>query len=127
MPGEMKPCPHCGGRARYWDGNPDGSQGVYVFCKECGLRGPLTMDMTETAAIAAWNALPRKLRWTKEQPKAPGWYWYKLRANGPAHIVEFMMYRKRPREYRYGWGNYAEHLRGFFAGPIPDPDKEGDA
>ena len=60
MPDELKPCPYCGNRAEYWNGDPDGSQGVFVFCEECGLRGPLTMDMTKAAAVAAWNALPRR-------------------------------------------------------------------
>lgn len=28
-------------------------------------------------AAEYWNALPRPLRWTKEPPTEPGWYWFR--------------------------------------------------
>ena len=54
----LLPCPHCGKPATLWA--VDMSEGVYVFCDNCGMRGPLTEEMTEHAAITAWNALPRR-------------------------------------------------------------------
>ena len=54
----LLPCPHCGKPATLWA--VDMSEGVYVFCDNCGMRGPLTEEMTESAAISAWNALPRR-------------------------------------------------------------------
>ena len=62
MPEVILPCPACGGNdLGCWE---------FVVCKDCEMRGP--RDVDESAAIAAWNALPRALRWTKETPNVAG-------------------------------------------------------
>lgn len=58
MSEELKLCPYCGHPATLWAADMSG--GVYVFCDGCGMRGPLTEEMTEQEAVAAWNALPRR-------------------------------------------------------------------
>lgn len=66
---ELKPCPACGS-----DAIITGCGGVRAICKnwDCQMTGPRKMDRDDAAA--AWNALPRHLRWTKEPPTDPGWY-----------------------------------------------------
>ena len=64
MPEVILPCPACGGTdLGCWE---------FVVCKDCEMRGP--RDADESAAIAAWNAIPRTLTWTTEPPKVAGWY-----------------------------------------------------
>lgn len=129
--GYMKPCPHCGHRAALWDGNPDGSQGVYVFCEECGMHGPLTIEMEEESAIAAWNALPRRLKWTKEKPTEPGWYWWRFEKNIVPHMV-YVVHESTMRPVQTDrmlilYPNSKKELDvetrgGEWAGPIPEPE-----
>lgn len=56
----MKPCPNCKSEAKE---NPpsvyDGMSGKWVYCHNCQMTGPLAKTAAE--AIAAWDALPRKL------------------------------------------------------------------
>ena len=68
---ELQPCPPCGNT------NPklceELGYGV-VECRvnDCFTKGPMKDDIRQ--AVAAWNALPRPLRWTNEPPTEPGWY-----------------------------------------------------
>ncbi len=65
VPEVILPCHACGG--------DDTAAWEYVVCKQCYARGPICK--TREVAIAAWNTLPRALRWTHEPPKVAGWYW----------------------------------------------------
>lgn len=104
MPEKLKPCPACGAR-RDADITPG-----QVVCWNCLCRGSSRHRTSD--AIKAWNALPRPLRWTKEPPKEPGWYWirdYRKRI----HIVDVGcdMTEYEPQPYRE------------WAGPIPEPEE----
>lgn len=73
------------------------------------------------------NRRDKVLKWTKEKPKEAGWYWYKTRKNGKASCVEFVKYCNAIRKItRWGYGDYVEDMRGFFAGPIPEPEEDAE-
>ena len=59
-------------------------------------------------AIEAWNAIPRHLRWTKEPPQVPGWYWF--RNMSKPQIVHLN-----------GVKNRKPHPADEWAGPIQEP------
>ena len=104
MTKELKPCPACGARR-----NVDIIPGQ-VVCWDCLCRGS-SRHRTDDA-VKQWNALPRRLRWTKEPPKDPGWYW--IRDYGKRiHIVDVGcdMTEYEPQPYRE------------WAGPIPEPEE----
>lgn len=71
MSEKLKPCPGCGCTHLHFE--------IGIFRVSCGgdclMKGPKKDSMED--AIAAWNALPRPLRWTKELPTEPGWYWFR--------------------------------------------------
>lgn len=73
MPEELKPCPSCGS-ARICLSEHVGRK-VRIMCPDCYMNGP--SDITSEAAVAAWNALPRRPIWTDEPPKAEGFYFIK--------------------------------------------------
>ena len=105
MPEKLKPCPACGVR-RDVDILPE-----QVMCWNCFCRGSVKASISE--AIESWNALPRRLRWTKEPPKEPGWYW--VRDYGKRiHIVDVGcdMTEYEPQPHRE------------WAGPIPEPEEQ---
>lgn len=52
-----------------------GAQHFFLLCRNCHMRGP--WRKTPEEAVAAWNALPRDLQWTKEPPKKPGVHWWR--------------------------------------------------
>lgn len=104
MPEELTllplPCPACGRRAWvHYDPTT-----IRIYCPCCDILGPKKDTIEE--ARAAWNALPRSLAWTDE-PKVPGWYWYKTSSH--LGITKFPELCDRTRE---GWQ---------WAGPIPEP------
>lgn len=47
---DLKPCPHCGGRAEFRDGS---STKPYIRCSGCGCRTHNSCDLKKLAAI--WN------------------------------------------------------------------------
>lgn len=105
MPEKLKPCPACGARR-----NVDIIPGQ-VVCWDCLCRGS-SRHRTDDA-VKQWNALPRRLRWTKEPPKEPGWYW--VRDYGKRiHIVDVGcdMTEYEPQSHRE------------WAGPIPEPEEQ---
>ena len=114
---KLLPCPHCGHPATLWA--VDMSEGVYVFCDGCGMRGPLTEEMTEHEAVAAWNALPRRtLRWSREFPTQPGKYWHRNNYLAP-HVTNVdTAFIKRAAS--------VENVDNEeFAGPLPEPEGDG--
>lgn len=75
---ELKPCPYCGEipkRPRDFFGT-DGENLWGVCCENVNCHvdiGVWHEDKSE--AIRMWNSIPRSLRWTKEVPTKPGYYW----------------------------------------------------
>lgn len=102
---ELKPCPACGSEAII-----TGCGEKRAICKnwDCQLVGPRRLDRDDAAA--AWNALPRHLRWTHEQPQVPGWYWF--RNMSKPQIVHLN-----------GVKNRKPHPADEWAGPIQEPVK----
>ena len=107
---ELKPlpCPLCGSK------EPKVNRG-------CGV---VTCCEISVEDVAAWNALPRALRWTHEPPKVAGWYWRKETAADRAHVFHFTG----------NWEDYGEKWESdrvcplplilndnLWAGPIPAP------
>ena len=71
---ELKPlpCPLCGSK------EPKVNRG-------CGV---VTCCEISVEDVAAWNKLPRALRWTHEPPKVEGWYWCRECKSGVTLCVE---------------------------------------
>ena len=110
MPEKLKPCPLCGTPGDTLEVYPVKDGFYQVGCWDCFMRG--TRLLSPDKAIKAWNALPRRLRWSKEPPKEPGWYW--IRDYGKRiHIVDMGcdMTEYEPQPYRE------------WAGPIPEPEE----
>jgi hypothetical protein len=111
MPEKLKPCPACGTPGDTLEVYPVKDGFYQVGCWDCFMRG--TRLLSPDKAIKAWNALPRRLRWSKEPPKEPGWYW--VRDYGKRiHIVDVGcdMTEYEPQPYRE------------WAGPIPEPEEK---
>ena len=107
---KLKPCPACGTPGDTLEVYPVKDGFYQVGCWDCFMRG--TRLLSPDKAIKAWNALPRRLRWTKEPPKEPGWYW--IRDYGKRlHIVDVGcdMTEYEPQPYRE------------WAGPVPEPEE----
>lgn len=104
----LLPCPAC---KRHSAGitRTNGTGVAFVMCRRigCALSGPIRK--TDEAAVAAWNALPRALTWTDEQPKVPGWYWFRNGGANPV-ILSITLPVKWKAEPDDEW-----------AGPIPEP------
>lgn len=110
MPEKLKPCPACGTPGDTLEVYPVKDGFYQVGCWDCFMRG--TRLLSPDKARGAWNALPRRLRWTKEPPKEPGWYW--VRDYGKRiHIVDVGcdMTEYEPQPHRE------------WAGPIPEPEE----
>ena len=110
MPEKLKPCPACGTPGDTLEVYPVKDGFYQVGCWDCFMRG--TRLLSPDKAIKAWNAHPRRLRWSKEPPKDPGWYW--IRDYGKRiHIVDVGcdMTEYEPQPYRE------------WAGPIPEPEE----
>ncbi|MBQ9405243.1 MAG: hypothetical protein IJU37_00720 [Desulfovibrio sp.] len=68
------------------------------------------------------------MRWTKEIPQQPGWYWLKTVKNGQAlqEIVRVTCDATIPKTQWAGiFGSWPLGIKGeeFWAGPIPLPDE----
>lgn len=113
MSEELKPCPGCGEKGLLEIFGYSSASSFAICCGDCGMRSPTT-GRTKSEAITIWNALPRRLRWTKEKPTKQGWYWCR-HEDGGIHIGCFMAARDYPG---YGEGVIE------WAGPIPEPEPE---
>lgn len=72
MSEELKPCPACGSISISLAST---TPVYYCVCSYCNMYGPESMRQEEAKAV--WNALPRRLRWTKEKPTTCDFYWYR--------------------------------------------------
>lgn len=111
---ELLPCPYCGGvdlkdPTDEWLSDADSH---WVNCYDCGCCGP-SAERSEDAN-SKWNALPRALRWMKEPPTTPGWYW-----------VRFDKEEVRMLEIRRSWLKTLQKITEWeWAGPIPEPKEK---
>lgn len=139
MPEKLKPCPACGAtdiNVFVCTLNGDDTEKLYrhAMCDTCYTSGPIAA--TRDGAIANWNALPRRLRWTTEPPQEPGWYWYRntnkldvhivcISYEWDEHMVDFELAARFVLETPYNWHN--PHpvvlMDGEWAGPIPEPEE----
>lgn len=104
---EVKPCPYCG--CQKVEVFPTFASGFFaVRCYACHIYGPHSEK--EDCAIERWNALPRRLRWTREKPTKEGWYWHHV---PPAFgtVIEY-----------YDPEIAGTETTGEWAGPIPEPE-----
>ena len=87
---EMQPCPACSDTATMMSHvtvPTTAGECWQVCCIVCAMAGPAAQD--RASAAAAWNDMPRDLRWQKKSPTVPGWYWVKLRYMEKPHIAYF--------------------------------------
>ena len=127
MSEELKPCPLCGRSIQLYyklreSDHPydDDLLEAWPSChcplslkESAGYGEEEEQKKAKIGLIEYWNILPRyprPLRWTKEPPKEPGWYW--VRDYGKRiHIVDVgcNMTKYEPQPHRE------------WAGPIPKP------
>ena len=114
---ELKPlpCPHCG----ITDVEiAFGDDEMYsVDCGDCAMRGPA--ERNPDSAKREWNFLPRALRWTTDQPKVAGWYWWRWAKFQEHTCIEVRdgLIVEHPRKQLRD----ADEIGGEWAGPIPPP------
>ena len=125
---ELKPCPACGG-TRACVSEHIGSR-VRLLCPDCYMTGPAA---TTDAAIAAWNALPRRPRWTNEPPTTTEELWfYRAPSSEPVIVRTFRPAPDLPLLAAYldghrrpscdpGYTAVAD-MPGQWAGPITRPE-----
>lgn len=130
---ELKPlpCPACGSENTHFgiveNYAPPGRDEHFIECWCCDMQGP--HRDTESAAIAAWNALPRALTWGEEPPKETGFYWWKC--DGHIKTGPQVAYVKTERFNLHSSGlemmfihhgpTYHHCDKCQWAGPIPTP------
>lgn len=114
MSEELKPCPACGScvlKVNHYT--------CIVECQSCGLRGPFDRESPEKA----WNALPRRLRWTKEKPTVSGFYWWRDTAFDIMATIVAVDVENRA-SIIIGSENVVDFTKvdGEWAGPIQEPE-----
>ena len=114
MEEELKPCPVCNGDVRI----EFECDHYYISCKNFGC-GAICIDSDDNDdCISQWNALPRRLRWTKEKPTQEGWYW--LKEEGRHAVVKMTAGGMISEPYV----RHVNEVDGEWAGPIPEPISE---
>ena len=124
MSEELKPCPICGGsNLSICD---HGGMVHHEYRIECNYSGCscLTGVRTKEEAIAAWNALPRRLRWTKERPTKTGFYWWRNTAFDSMATIVAVDIENRA-SIIIGSEKVVDFTKvsGEWAGPIPEPEE----
>lgn len=117
----LRGCPHCGPKTTI-DVNS-----IQLVCLSCGLHGPVTAGQGEdcTAAIAAWNHLPRHLCWTTKTPTKPDFYWH--RDEGILSIAYIFGDTQDNLLCHFAGEEHPTPLiliTGEWAGPIPEPQEQ---
>ena len=119
MPEVILPCPACGSReceSVVCTISADEHQSLHynVECDGCYASGPI-LDR-EADAIAAWNKLPRALRWTHELPKVTGTFFVRdIRYKEEAGLV-YISSQQAARLLDKGPSPFIQ-----YAGPVPAP------
>ena len=117
MSEELKPCPYCKGTYTCIQNVQTGGHQATCYC---GMTGPILA--TEQEAAESWNALPRRLRFSKEKPITPDFYWN--RDGGLLRIGEILeisgaLFCHFAGEHE---PQLLELVGGEWAGPIPEPE-----
>ena len=106
---ELKPlpCPLCGSK------EPKVNRG-------CGV---VTCCEISVEDVAAWNKLPRALRWTHEQPKVAGWYFQRAMGKEKTQRIAFVSATLSGLHCKCGCSSrpLAHWVEFEWAGPIPAP------
>lgn len=110
MPEVILPCPACGSNDSECIFGED--EMYSVDCGNCAMRGPA--ERNPDAAIAAYNTIPRALRWTHEPPKVAGIYLIRSMFDGEQQGSIGVITVKTPFDYD------KSHFMQF-AGPIAPP------
>ena len=143
---ELKPlpCPACGSEHTVVAKNfsPWFTAGSHVLCIDCQMQGPIACSQREedaitiedlremieptgfeSAAIAAWNRLPRALRWTHEPPKVAGWYFQRAMGKEKTQRIAFVSATLSGLHCKCGCSSrpLAHWVEFEWAGPIPPP------
>lgn len=131
---KLKPCPYCQSERVFINNSPeqkDGLRDYYAICYNCSMAGPEVSNeegegIAEEQAAAAWNALPRRLRWTNETPTEAGWYFSRVNS-----IVNVVLLGGSAEELCVLDGGKLCPVGGFshgrtveWAGPIPEPQEQ---
>lgn len=66
------------------------------------------------------DAQLQPVRWTKEKPTEPGWYWWRGPVWGGTRTKMFEVSKDKAGLYVAAWG-YVEFMAGEWSGPIPVP------
>ena len=142
MPEVILPCPACGSEHTVVAKNfsPWFTAGSHVLCIDCQMQGPIACSQREedaitiedlremieptgfeSAAIAAWNRLPRALTWTTAPPKVAGWYPWRSGKGQNMTMIQIHIFNG-VCGFWDGNGVFKTDLnRGEWAGPIPAP------
>lgn len=120
----LKPCPYCASDT--CECFPVKDSMFQVACSECFMRGSRYASQDE--AIAAWNALPRRLRWTKEWPQDyhPGHYYLFCFPPSKTSICRYVdvppdeLKSEMIRDWPHLSPQQIENIE--WAGPIPEPE-----
>lgn len=106
-------CPGCGraDRARVFAGDD-----YYRARCVCGWCAPTAS--CEAAARAVWNFRAPALRWRREPPDVPGWWWLVSRADSTPRVAH---YAQRDCDDLAACGDSSSGWR--WAGPIPEPEE----
>ena len=116
MPEVILPCPACGSIDCECLFAED--EMYSVDCVDCSMRGPA--ERNPDSAIAAWNSLPRSLRWTHEPPKVAGWYWWRTNKGQNVNTIQVWS-RSGVLGYCFDTEFITDLNRGEWAGPIAPP------
>ena len=128
MPEKLKPCPACGTPGDTLEVYPVKDGFYQVVCWDCFMRE--TRRLSPDKAIKTWNAMPRPLRWTKEPPTKPGYYWHeKDHEKQPVYVFRAATPEGEKALYTHFFGegdvvHKIERMSGKWAGPIPEPKSE---
>lgn len=117
MSEELKRCPYCKGTYTCIQNVQTG--GHQATCC-CGMTGPIMA--TEQEAAESWNALPRRLRWTKENQTEPGWYWFRY-PNGRKFVWHVSGDVVTSHKGVIMALDKVQILGGEWAGPIQEPEE----
>lgn len=118
---ELKPCPACGKPVELEGGQSWHDKHCFLIkCYECGCSR--VSDTEKDECVRRWNALPRPLRWTKEPPTAPGFYWNHSKKYKTKEVVH--VFEQYGKLYMFFHGNEVEKELSpddEWAGPIQEP------
>lgn len=113
----LAPCPGCGQIETLIVWRHSDYAALYsVSCRDCGWRGPCLG--TAEAAAKHWNRRAPALRWRREPPDVPGWWWVRWQIGG---LRETRVGRYSAEDCGALRSCAPNDERCLWAGPIPEP------